>query len=431
MANISQIRGALLEEAVLFLLEKVGYETIDVNPGIPDNSLRAGQSGLEVRGRGSWHQIDALAFFTSSPAFMYPLRLMVEAKCYQEQRPVGIDVARNAVGVLKDISENYFILHNPGGTEIQIPRFNYHSAIFSTSGFTRGAAEYALAHQVFLIQYENVPAIKPLIDEIMRFDESCVTEVGKRAIAEVRKRYRLAIKGQAADADNGQFITDHGIALIEEALVDTLQRVRGSYFGMLQGRWPLHLLTTEPLPPEAFQQDIVSCRVVGDETGEWKFTPIGFDENQRGWFELEFKLPKEIAFFVSQNWEDRIAVANIKQQHFSYIYLSGVIGGIRRSVRLEMDREWIDRYVERVPIMKFLSLSHLESVNHPSAPFSIQKCIFSLSDEDAVAYCSASVCDAKLEMRSLNSGGFRTSRLFQHSSFLHHSVTLSLVSRIY
>lgn len=52
MANISQIRGALLEEAILFLLEKFGYITIEANPAIPDSSLRGGHSGLDVRGRG-------------------------------------------------------------------------------------------------------------------------------------------------------------------------------------------------------------------------------------------------------------------------------------------------------------------------------------------------------------------------------------------
>ena len=348
MAHISQIRGALLEEAILFLLERIGYETINISSGIQDNGLRVGHSGLEVRGRGSWHQIDALALFVASPAFMYPLRLMVEAKCYQESRPVGIDVTRNAVGILKDISENYFSMTNPNGTEIQVPRFNYHSAIFSTSGFTSGAAEYALAHQVFLIQYENVPAIRPLIEAIMQFDEHCVTDIGKKAIAEVRRRYRSTLKGQIDNIENQQFITDRGMRLIEVSLVDTLRRIRGSYFGMLQGRWPLHLLTTAPLPPEAFQEDTVRCRVVGYDTGEWKFTPIGFNRGEQGWFELEFNLPETIALLVAENWDDRVAVANIKQEHFSYINLSGVIGGIRRSVRLEMDSEWINRYIERV-----------------------------------------------------------------------------------
>lgn len=347
MANISQVRGALLEEAVIYLLEKFGYETIDTRSAHQDASLRGGHSGLEVRGRGSWHQIDALASFRSSPAFMYPLRLIVEAKCYQEHRPVGIEVVRNSVGVLKDISENYFTVPS-SGAQVQISRFNYQSAIFSTSGYTSGAIDYALAHQVFLIQYENIPVIKPLIDAIMQFDESCITRVGKKTIAEVRRLYRSAIRNQVFGIDMPIFITDRGIALINNVLVNSVTRIRGSYFGMLQGRWPLHLLTSEPLSGIAFNSDTVRCHVTGYETGEWKFTPAEFQANENGWFELEFNLPEGIASLVAENWGDRAAIANIKQQNFSYIDLSGQIDNIRRSVRLELDREWINSYIQRL-----------------------------------------------------------------------------------
>lgn len=348
MANISQIRGALLEEAVLSLLTKFGYKTIEADPANPDSSLRGGHSGLDVRGRGSWHQIDALAAFISSPAFMYPLRLMVEAKCYQRNRTVGIEVVRNAVGVLKDISENYFSVPNRTGSEIQVPRFNYHSAVFSTSGFTSGATDYALAHQIFLIQYENVPVIQPLIDAIMSFDDDCITTLGKRSISEIRKRYRSVIRDQLYEIDMQQYLTEQGIELIDHALVNTLRRIGGSYFGMLQGRWPLHLLTSTPLPSEAFNTDVVSCQVSGYETGEWKFTPMEHQRGERGWFELEFNLPETIANLVADNWGDREAVAHIKQEHFSYINLTGVIGGIQRSVKLELNRGWIHRYIDRV-----------------------------------------------------------------------------------
>lgn len=347
MANISQIRGALLEEAVLYLLEKFGYKTIEAAAAHHDESIRVSHSGLEVRGRGSWHQIDAIASFMSSPAFMYPLRLMVEAKCYQKHRPVGIEIVRNAVGVLKDISENYFSISRDGG-DVQVPRFNYHSAIFSTSGYTSGAISYAIAHQVFLIQYERVPAIEPLVDAVMQFDENCVTGLGSNSISEVRKRYRSAIRDQVYEMDMPRFISRRGIELINGTLVDSLARIQGSYFGMLQGRWPLHLLTSKPLPPIAFMSDSVRCHVTGRETGEWKFTPAEFREHEDGWFELEFNLPEGIASLVAENWRDREAVANIKQQHFSYIDLSGRIGNIQRSVRLELDQEWIHDYLERL-----------------------------------------------------------------------------------
>jgi len=348
MANISQVRGALLEEAILFLLEKVGYETINQNTSILDDSLRAGSSGLDVRGRGAWHQIDALASFRSSPAFMYPLRLMVEAKCYQASRPVGIEVARNSVGVLKDISENYFTMHSRGGISSQAPRFNYHAAIFSTSGYTSGATAYAVAHQIFLIQYENVPVIQPLIDAIMAFNDNCITNYGKRAISEVREIYRNVLNERTYPVSTPRYVTEEGREMIESSIIDAASSIHGSYFGMLQGRWPLHLLTSTELPAVAFSSDTVQCRVTGYESGNWKFTPSNTLRESEGWFELQFSLPEDIAAMVRDNFSDREAVANIKQQHFSYIDLSGIIGGIRRNIRLELDREWISNYLESI-----------------------------------------------------------------------------------
>ena len=105
MASITQIRGLLLEEIVLYLLEKVGYRII--NSGA--DGTRIGSVGLEVQGRGEWHQIDALAAFDYTPSFMYPLRLIVEAKCYNIRHPVQIEVASNSLGFLRDLTENYFI----------------------------------------------------------------------------------------------------------------------------------------------------------------------------------------------------------------------------------------------------------------------------------------------------------------------------------
>ena len=348
MATITQIRGALLEEAVLFLLRKVGYDPYDPLALLPHqlDHMRARHSGLEVRGRGTWHQLDAFALWKHSPAFMYPLHLIVEAKCYASHRPVGVVIPRNSVGVLKDISENYFT-YSRGGNVFRGPRYNYTSAIFSTSGFTQGAVEYAIAHQIFLIQYENVPAIQPLIDAILEFDEDCVNLRGQQAISVARSYYRNSLAGVQDEVTVPEELTERGRALLTGAITAACQAIGGSYFGMLQGQWPLHLLRREPLPPAAFLEDTVRCRVHGNHRGEWKFVPIQFQLGDDGWFELEFSLPSFIAELVRDSWEDPVAVANLKQQHFSYIDLSGVIGGIRRSVRLELDRDWIEDYVRR------------------------------------------------------------------------------------
>ncbi len=348
MATITQIRGALLEEAVLFLLKKVGYDAIDPR-SLSEHSvegMRSGHSGLEVRGRGTWHQLDALALWKHSPAFMYPLRLIVEAKCYSSHRPVGVEIPRNSVGVLKDISENYFTLRGRF-QYLQAPRYNYAAAIFSTSGFTQGAVEYAIAHQVFLIQYENVPAVKPLIDAIFQFDETCVSISGQQAIKAARRYFRGSLIGEQVEDLDAMALTEQGRNLLDNSISQTCRIIEGSYFGMLQGRWPMHLLRLTPLPPAAFPKDSVRCKVVGNDLGEWKFVPIGVQPRDERWFELEFSLPPLIADLVADNWEDSVAVANIKQEHFSYIDLSGVIGDIRRNVRLELDADWIDDYIQR------------------------------------------------------------------------------------
>ncbi|MBA1363909.1 hypothetical protein [Burkholderia gladioli] len=349
MATISQVRGALLEEAVLFLLQKIGYEVFDHRTLAlrPVDGLRSGHSGLEVRGRGTWHQLDAFALWRHSPAFMYPLQLMVEAKCYSSHRPVPIDVPRNAVGVLKDISENFFSVRTRRGSSFRAIRYNYAAAIFSTSGFTRGAIEYAIAHQVFLIQYEDVPAIQPLVDAIFSFDENCLTMTGNVAVSATRSFFRAVLNGKNIDVEDENSLTETGRDLLMGSIARACTRIQGSYFGMLQGRWPLHLLRPTPLPPSAFTRDTIQCEVRGNARNEWKFVPADTAPNDSAWFELQFNLPALIAELVANAWDDDIAVAQIKQEHFSFIDLTGVIGGIQRNVRLELDANWIRAYVER------------------------------------------------------------------------------------
>ncbi|HET7230003.1 MAG TPA: restriction endonuclease [Longimicrobium sp.] len=136
MATIQQIRGMLFEEAVLFLLTRAGYTTVDEPDG--DTLKRVG-AGLAVIGRGGVHQIDAIADYVITPAFAHPQRLLVEAKCYGSA--VGLPVIRNAVGVLKDVNEYW----NPRRREVDRSRFHYLQAVFSSSDFTSDAEDYAFA----------------------------------------------------------------------------------------------------------------------------------------------------------------------------------------------------------------------------------------------------------------------------------------------
>src|ERR1035438_7422677 len=161
MVAAHQVRGVLLEEAILMLLRASGYSTVAsarddptlsdgpavlnaVGGGLVwvystgasaryDPTLSDGPAGLNVLGRGGRHQIDAIADLRIGQPFSNPQRLLVEAKAYSEDRKVTLPIVRGAVGVLKDVSE-YWVAEGPG--QPAASRYHYQFAVFSTSEFT-------------------------------------------------------------------------------------------------------------------------------------------------------------------------------------------------------------------------------------------------------------------------------------------------------
>lgn len=345
MATLPQIRGALLEEIVLYLLEKVGYRIVKAN----EDDIRNGHSGLEVKGRGEWHQIDALAAFDHTPAFMYPLRLIIEAKCYEHKKPVGIEIARNSLGVLRDITENYFTYRSPhNNDEVQVQRFNYHSAIFSSSGFTKPAQNFAVAHQIFLIQYKRVPLIKKVVEGLLKFKEEHFRDFHLIRLNPLRKEFRWFLS-MSNNLNRSDLFTEDGLRFINTDILSPAHQIKGSYYGMLQGKYPMHLLYKSELPREPFQQrDEIFCEVWGSESGTWAFIPRDYEEDSPNYFRLQFDLPEEIADFLRKIWGDWKSIADVKRSEFSFIDIAGKIGGVRRQVRLRLDERWLSDYIRRI-----------------------------------------------------------------------------------
>lgn len=153
MVGLRTLRGYLLEEVLAWLLRSSGYRLLTeqddpVRP--PWNVLEKRKHGLVVRGRGAWHQADSLGEFPYVPPFSLPIRLFAEAKFTSP--PVGLPVVRNGHGVVHDLNENLVTTQSNGsGPHRPRTRYHYSYAIFSTSGFTRDAQEFALAHQISLI----------------------------------------------------------------------------------------------------------------------------------------------------------------------------------------------------------------------------------------------------------------------------------------
>lgn len=166
----SQARGYLLEIVLSKLIEINGYEIIKKADG---NEIVSKPNGLNVRGRGGFHQFDTLGKFKITPPFIYPLRLFVEAKFYDVQKKVGIDRVRMGVGILEDVNTNYSTVKT-NNEKLSVERYQYHYAIFSTSGFTEDAQRFAIAHKIHLIdltcdEYKTI--IEPIREIVEKIDD--------------------------------------------------------------------------------------------------------------------------------------------------------------------------------------------------------------------------------------------------------------------
>ena len=129
----STLRGYLLEEALAWLLRSSAYELL-VSADQDPAELEPHGYGLRVRGRGTTHHVDVLGEFAYTPAFSLPIRLFLEAKFYTT--PCGLDVVRNALGVIQDVNQNY---KTDAHSTRPRRRFQYCYALFSTSGFSKDA----------------------------------------------------------------------------------------------------------------------------------------------------------------------------------------------------------------------------------------------------------------------------------------------------
>lgn len=143
---LSQARGYLFELVVFELLKKSGYVRIKTG---------------EVRGRGTGHQIDSHAEYLVPTPFVNPIRLICETKHYN--RSVGLAEVRSFTGVMKDISENYFVR---GNNYLGNKRYTDAGCFFSVENFTLDAQKYAWAHNIFLVSFAGIPKFEAVVQEI-------------------------------------------------------------------------------------------------------------------------------------------------------------------------------------------------------------------------------------------------------------------------
>ncbi|MDD4901769.1 MAG: restriction endonuclease [Patescibacteria group bacterium] len=145
--DISQAKGYLFEYVVQNLLKKSGYVKVRM---------------ANIRGRGGDHQIDAYGLLSIPTPFIYPIRLICEAKNYGDK--IGLGKIRDFVGVMKDISEKYTTRKNG-----KYERFSDSGCYFSTKGFTMDAQKYAWAQNIFLVSHNGIDRSNEIVKVIDEF----------------------------------------------------------------------------------------------------------------------------------------------------------------------------------------------------------------------------------------------------------------------
>lgn len=314
----AQARGKVFEEIVKYYLKQHGYEVI---PKYIRNyyGVNKKSNGINVKGRGEWHQIDALGQFQFQIPFVYPIRLISEVKAHGDR--IGLPIVRNFVGVLKDISENYFIEKYNDLRDKDRFRFTDCGVIFSTSGFTKGAQKYAYAQGIYLIPMKEF---------------SNLVSKGVRKIKKNETNFNKFIRDcQVIDTLDGP--CDN--RFFRHFLVDDENLF--CYFGLAAGFYPIAIVSEKNIPEELFyEKDEEKVRIYynyEEETREIYYFGIKF-KNWSG----RFQLPRFIWEKHMKKPEFRKEMRNMKKNVLNYIDVPMKIKGMRRIIRLKLDKPWID-----------------------------------------------------------------------------------------
>jgi len=323
--TVNQITGAILEEVVLYVLGAAGFHPLENLKGDP--TIDPNGPPVTIRGRGTMHQIDAVADPAVGYAFSNPFRLLVEAKAYSGHRRVGLAVVRNAVGTAKDVSE-FWRPSNRGTAGSK--RYHYRYAIFATTEFTKGAQEYAFAQDVYLLPLRRSAFIRPVITAIEKirsyYDRTPGTGGPEVVLADYRRAVREALRtGQVPE----------GLEELDD-LVRAVQRVRHGLVAVADRQFPIFLVPRTPQVVEGLDA-IETVRIFRDDEG-WYMRRKNSNEDL-----FSFDLPDElIELYTTGRGLDPHQALDLKAERLAVLQAIVVLRNSVRLVQFKLDEDWIN-----------------------------------------------------------------------------------------
>jgi hypothetical protein len=351
MLSKAALRGYLLEEVLAWLIRGSGYRLLVHQSQDPDE-LVMNSNGLCVKGRGADHQVDVLGEFAFTPAFSLPIRLFLEAKFTRNK--CDLPAVRNAHGVIHDINENF--AHNLGGRLRK--RYRYVYTLFSTSGFTETAQDFALAQQISLVDLSGA-SFSWLRDSIGSAAEGLYLfqdryQVRRFPVRWMRGQLRQMLGTMPDLAANEGYEGTNALGFTQAA-----SSVLGQLMSVLRERQQKELLVGFPAAPFILPlaaDDVgrflayagqapghtTRLRRTGEGRGaEWVVSPSGQDVMD--WrlvrpegYRLTFNLPNRLEAWISEHEEDRVSrIRAVKTQFLSEIIIYRVEGENLQTFQLQ------------------------------------------------------------------------------------------------
>lgn len=320
MAGISPeaLAGYILEEMLAYLLRNAGYRLL-TDESQDRRELANRHHGLVIRGRGADHQVDVLGELLWVPAFTFPLRLVLEAKCRKSKTDIA--TVRNMVAALLDINQNNMPNRAIANDQTIVnPKYTYVGAVFSASGFSSYAADFALAHAVSLIDLRT-PEFVPLVRAARHCGATLSAHYRKQElrsasgfVRKIRDQLRQALQTSFAyEAPRAQAspAPEDAIAPAINAARDT----RELFIGMAAGPYMLVLKADDPVRFLRYAREHPAHRVrihwsqAYDKAQTWSIVPA----YEEGAYRLTFKLPERLADWIFTSQDVRSAALATKE----------------------------------------------------------------------------------------------------------------------
>lgn len=330
-----QIRGYLFELAIVYLLKNNGFNLIEVNDR--KTVRRKSNNIIEIKGRGTWHQIDCPFDYNIITPFMFPLRMIGEVKFYSDA--VHKEKIREFIGVIKDIQENYIVNEqNKYNYNMLKPRYIEIGVYFSANGFQREAENLAYAHGIKTISYLNNPVIKEIKDSIIDLEQSAIN-------AKNRKKYFEYIEHRILQIDSSNInsnIFKKSEKIYIENYINSVKSIVTNFVATNDTGVLFHFISKDLFPFKLFDGvDERECRV--------RYETLD-NKNSRFWIEFsdDTVSPKSRFYFTPPKELEKAAsfggnkIFDEKKRIFNKLSLNYKVNNIQRSLVLKIEEKWLE-----------------------------------------------------------------------------------------